>query len=106
RTVGPVRVVGTGLLGTSIGHGLTAHGVEVQLSDISRGALSLAVDYGAGRPAAQGDRPRLVVVAVPPDATADVVEAELAAHPTAVVTDVASVKLEPLHELRRRGVDI
>lgn len=106
RTAGPVRVVGTGLLGTSIGHALTALGVEVQLSDSSRAALSLAVDYGAGRAARPGDRPRLVVVAVPPDVIADVVEAELAAHPDAVVTDVASVKLEPLHELRRRGVDL
>jgi len=106
RTVGPVRVVGAGLLGTSIGHGLTALGVEVVLHDVSRAALSLAVDYGAGRRAAAGDQPKLVVVAVPPDVIADVVEAELAAYPDAVVTDVASVKLEPLHELQRRGVDI
>jgi len=106
RTVGPVRVVGTGLLGTSIGHALTALGVEVQLADSSRAALSLAVDYGAGRIAAPGDRPSLIVVAVPPDVTAEVVEGELAAHPEAIVTDVASVKLEPLEELRRRGVDL
>ena len=36
------------------------------------------------------------------DAVADVVERELAAFPDAVVTDVASVKLEPLHALRAR----
>jgi hypothetical protein len=53
-----------------------------------------------------GDRPLLVVVAVPPDVVADVVERELAAFPDAVVTDVASVKLDPLRELRRRGVDL
>ena len=46
------------------------------------------------------------MVCVPPDVTADVIEAELKAFPEAVVTDVASVKLSPLHQLQSRGVDI
>jgi len=106
RTTGTVRIVGAGLLGASIGHALTAAGVDVALSDASPAQLRLAVDYGAGRAARADDEPRLVVVAVPPDVTADVIEQELAAHPNAVVTDVASVKLEPLRELQARGVDI
>lgn len=106
RTTGTVRIVGAGLLGASIGHALTAAGVDVALSDTSPAQLRLAVDYGAGRPARAEDDPRLVVVAVPPDVTADVIAQELEAHPRAVVTDVASVKLEPLHELRSRGIDI
>jgi len=106
RTSGLVRIVGSGLLGASIGHALTALGVDVALADASPAQLRLAVDYGAGRAARDDDTPALVVVAVPPDVTADVIERELAHHPEAVVTDVASVKLEPLHELRRRGVDL
>lgn len=106
RTAGTVRIVGAGLLGASIGHALRALGVDVALADASPAQLRLAVDYGAGRPAADDDRPLLVVVAVPPDVTADVVARELASFPDAVVTDVASVKLDPLHELRRRGVDL
>ncbi len=106
RTSGTVRIVGSGLLGASIGHALTALGVDVALDDTSPAALRLAVDYGAGRLSRADDRPRLVVVAVPPDVTADVIERELAAHPDAVVTDVASVKLEPLRALVTRGVDI
>ncbi|WP_405372277.1 MULTISPECIES: prephenate dehydrogenase [unclassified Microbacterium] len=106
RTTGTVRIVGAGLLGSSIGHALRALGVDVVLSDASPAQLRLAVDYGAGRHSADGDRPELVVVAVPPDVTADVVERELAAHPQAVVTDVASVKLDPLQVLRSRGVDL
>ena len=43
---------------------------------------------------------------MPPDVTADVIERELARYPRAVVTDVASVKLEPLRTLRERGVDL
>ena len=48
----------------------------------------------------------MVVVAAPPDVVADVVAAELAAHPRAVVTDVASVKAQPLQQLESRGVDL
>lgn len=106
RVHGTVRIVGAGLLGASIGHALTARGVDVVLDDTSPSQLRLAVDYGAGRQARDGDQPSLVVVAVPPDVTADVIERELARHPDAVVTDVASVKLEPLRALRERGVDL
>lgn len=106
RVQGTVRIVGAGLLGASIGHALTALGVDVALDDTSPAQLRLAVDYGAGRRAADGDEPSLIVVAVPPDVTADVIQRELARYPKAVVTDVASVKLEPLRALRERGVDL
>ncbi len=106
RTSGTVRVVGSGLLGASIGHALTARGVDVVLADTSPSQLRLAIDYGAGRAERDDDQPSLIVVAVPPDVVADVVQRELAAFPGAVVTDVASVKLEPLRTLRSRGVDL
>jgi prephenate dehydrogenase len=101
-----VRIVGTGLLGASIGHALTARGVDVILHDASRSNLQLAIDYGAGRASASGDDPALVIVAVPPDVTADVIAAELEAWPTATVTDVASVKSGILHELEAAGADV
>lgn len=90
-TRGPVKIVGTGLLGTSIGLCLQAAGVTVWLQDTSPAALALARDMGAGTPYEDGE-PALVVVATPPDVAGDVVVAQLAAHPAAVVTDVASVK--------------
>lgn len=101
-----VRVVGSGLLGASIGLGLSARGVDVVVDDVSPAARRLAVDYGAGRLPAPDDDPGLVVVAVPPDVTAAVVAAELDRHPRALVTDVASVKAAPLAELRSRGADL
>jgi prephenate dehydrogenase len=106
RIDGQVRIVGAGLLGASIGHALVASGVDVVLADASRTNLRLAVDYGAGRMPADGDDPRLVVVAVPPDATADVVAAELTAWPNALVTDVASVKSSILSELSAASADV
>jgi prephenate dehydrogenase len=106
RVVGPVRIVGTGLLGASIGLALTRLGVEVTLVDSSPTAVKLASEYGAGRPAAAGDNPRLIVVATPPDVVADVVARELAEFPDAIVTDVASVKGSILRDLEGRGIDL
>lgn len=106
RLSGTVRIVGAGLLGASIGHALRAKDIDVVLADTSPAQLRLAIDYGAGRAAREDDAPALIVVSVPPDVTADVIEAELTRFPDAVVTDVASVKLEPFHALRERGVDI
>ena len=106
RVVGQVRIVGAGLLGASIGLALRVKGVDTIVDDASPGALSLAIDYGAGRAAADTDNPALVVVAVPPDQTATVVARELAAYPDAIVTDVASVKALPLAELRAVGADL
>lgn len=101
-----VRIVGTGLLGASIGLALRSQGIDVALADSSPSSVHLASDLGAGRPAHADDKPKIIVVCVPPDVTADVIEAELKAFPGAVVTDVASVKLAPLRQLQARGVDI
>ena len=46
-TRGPVLIVGTGLLGTSLALALRAADVEVQLSDTSPTSLALARDMGA-----------------------------------------------------------
>lgn len=102
---GQVRIVGAGLLGASIGLALVGKGVDVILFDASKASLRLAIDYGAGRAAASGDSPSLIVVAVPPDETADVVADELATWPDALITDVASVKSGILADLRDAGAD-
>ena len=91
----PVLIIGTGLLGTSIGLALRGSGGEVWLSDQSPSALSLAVDYGAGVPYTDElGEPALCVVAVPPDVTAETVRQNLERFPHAFVIDVASVKAE------------
>ena len=105
RVTGQVRIVGAGLLGSSIGLALRARGVDVILHDSSKATLTLAVDYGAGRRTESGDEPTLIVVAVPPDETADVVTDELQTWPSALVTDVASVKAGILAELVATGCD-
>ena len=107
RSRGPVHIIGAGLLGASVGLGLRERGVDVTLEDLSPTTVALAADYGAGRVRSAGDdAPALVVIATPPDVTADVVERALRTYPEAVVTDVASVKLAPYAELVRRGIDL
>lgn len=106
RTQGSVRIVGAGLLGTSIGLALSKLNVPVTLVDASPANLKLAIDYGAGQRAPEQDQPSLIVVCVPPDITADVVARELNEFPTATVTDVASVKSVILDELIASGADL
>ncbi|MCB0896414.1 MAG: prephenate dehydrogenase [Nocardioides sp.] len=98
---GPVEVVGTGLLGTSIGLACRRAGIEVLLTDVASEHLRTASGLGAGRPRRAGDRPQLVVVAVPPDHLgAEIVRA--LEDGDAVVTDVGSVKTGPLASVTGR----
>ena len=109
-TVGPVLIIGSGLLGASLGLALRAGGVGVYLEDASPTSLRLASDVGAGVPfsdviaeagvasadagqdGAGYEAPRIVVVATPPDVADRVIVDSLVRFPNAIVTDVASVK--------------
>lgn len=96
-----VRIIGTGLLGTSLGLALARQGIIASLSDQSKSNLRLAVEYGAGQ--VTDVEPDLVVVCVPPDLTADVVVQALEQFPNATVTDVASVKAEISRQVRAQS---
>ena len=102
-----VRIVGTGLIGTSLGIALSRAGFRVTLVDPSPTAARLARDLEAGEIASDGSgAPDLIVVAAPPDVAAQVVVAELARWPEAVVTDVASVKGAVADAVRDGGGDL
>ncbi len=105
--VDPTVIVGTGLIGASIGCALTRRHVEVYLDDKERSHTMVAATRGAGIVAKPDPQlVRLVVVAVPPAFIADVVEISLRRYPNAVVTDVGSVKGTILRDLQSRGVDL
>lgn len=122
--LGAVLVIGTGLIGTSVGLALTRRGVRVTLDDPSPTARLLARDLGAGTLAAESgrgpgtelhgsgaasldtDRPQLVVVAAPPDVAGQVVVDALRRWPQAVVTDVSSVKQVVLSQVRASGAEL
>lgn len=88
---GPVLVIGCGLLGTSVALALSERGTQVHLRDVRPANVEMAASLGAGT-ADPVTAPALVVIAVPPAAVVDTVNAALEEFPTAVVTDVASVK--------------
>jgi prephenate dehydrogenase len=105
-----VHIIGSGLIGASIGMALRATGAAVSLEDLSPTTAALARDLGAGdlpRPAeTDAGTVELVVVATPPDVTSDVVVAAQQRFPSAVVTDVASVKQIIVDEVATRGGDL
>ncbi|ASK64519.1 prephenate dehydrogenase [Brachybacterium avium] len=100
----PVRIIGTGLIGGSLGLALRRAGVEVQVEDASPGTAALAVELGVGAlPGAEAPDPSLVLVAAPPDVAAALVDRALRSWPDALVADVASVKATVLDGVRQRA---
>lgn len=89
-------MVGAGLLGASIGLALRRSGVEVWLRDVNGENVRTASGLGAGVPEPAGGVPALVVVAVPPDLLGPEIVKALTGTEGAVVTDVGSVKSDPL----------
>ena len=95
-------VVGTGLIGTSIGLALRGQ-ADVVLSDPDPSVVAAAVERGAGRRWDGRETYDHCVVAAPPSAVAGVV-AELPAGGT--VSHVASVQRAVHEDLRTAGVDL
>jgi prephenate dehydrogenase len=85
-------VVGTGLIGTSVGIALRGAGRQVLLVDLDEGALEQAVRRGAGERWQDGDVAEHVVLAVPPAAVADELRAALTSNLDATVSDCSSLK--------------
>lgn len=100
-----VLIRGVGLLGTSLGLALTQTGARTFLEDVDPQAVKTAVAMGAGLDE-ECPAPDVVFVAVPPDQIAEQVAAALRRFPTATVTDVGSVKAEPIATLLATGVDL
>ncbi len=106
KIVGPVLVVGAGLIGGSVAMALTSAGVETYVSDVDPLVAHVAVSRGGGADTEPPDDVGLVVVATPPDQVGATVARVLTTYPTAVVTDVSSVKAQPLADARAAGVDL
>lgn len=105
--ISPALVIGTGLLGASIGCALSEAGAVVHLRDRVHSHAVVAAGRGAGRlDAPHPAEVRLVVVAVPPVAIAEVVSSALESYPHAVVTDVGSVKSRIVADLEALRINL
>jgi prephenate dehydrogenase len=92
-----VRIVGSGLIGTSIGLGLVQRGIAVEMVDSDPGAQALAMDLIGG---ALLTDPDLVVFALPTSALSVILPTEIALNPQSTFMDVGSVKNEVLLQVK------
>lgn len=101
-----VFVIGSGLIGTSIGLALREVGVDVALEDSAAGRLALAVEIGAGRPREAGDTFDLAVVAVPPGEIGAELFRIQQLGICRTLSDVGSAKAQPQADAEALGVDM
>lgn len=91
-----VRIVGAGLIGTSIGLALKSAGSSVHFVDIDKSAELLANDLVKGT---SQDSPDLIIIATPPAPFQKVVEREATLNPQAILMDIGSIKVKPILEI-------
>lgn len=103
-----VGVCGLGLIGGSLLLALRDAGFSVRGCDVWPEPRTWCADQGVpvdGSPEAMARAVDVVIVCVPPHATAPVAATALQANPRAVVLDVASVKRTVVDEVRERVPD-
>ena len=93
-----IRIIGSGLIGTSIGLALAARGVQVEMLDLDQKAQKLAQDLIASE---ISGAPEVILFAIPASALAESFEREFAFNPGSKFIDIASVKTKPQVEVSR-----
>jgi len=88
-TLSHVRIIGSGLIGTSIGLGLALKGVGVSMVDSDRRAQALAADLVKSP---SSDPVDLVIFATPLRAMKSIVDGEFSTNPKSAFIDIGSVK--------------
>ena len=91
-----IRIVGAGLIGTSIGLALKAAGASVQFVDVDSRAQLLANDLVKS---GSFENPDLIIIATPPSAFKSAIERESTLNPQAILMDIGSVKTKPVLEV-------
>jgi prephenate dehydrogenase len=92
-----VRIVGAGLIGTSIGLALAAKNIAVEMVDVDSRNQALAQDLTGGVSIAE---PELIILATPLRALSQVINEQYALNPNSTFMDVCSVKVEPLQKVQ------
>jgi prephenate dehydrogenase len=92
-----VRIVGAGLIGTSIGLALAAKNIAVDMIDLDSRNQALAQDLTG---AVTISEPELIILATPLRALSQVINEQYALNPNSTFMDVCSVKVEPLEKVK------
>lgn len=93
KSFSQVRIVGSGLIGTSIGLGLVQHGIDVEMVDSDPKIQSLASDLIGSK---ANESPEIVIFALPTKDLELVLQSEFDLNPKSIFMDVGSVKTEVL----------
>lgn len=101
-----VLVVGTGLIGTSVALAASDGGAQVWLHDRAASESETARIRGGGEVGLPAEDPDLVVVAVPPEATAAVISGLSRRYLSTTFTDVSSIKTQVLNEVESKNIDL
>jgi len=101
-------IIGTGLIGTSVGLAASAAGWSVHLTDTDPDRARFAASLGAGSVMSETSplAPTLVLAAVPPAEVGRVCVAALQTYPQAVVSHVGSVQSKPVLQVESSGAEV
>ncbi|MFA5918726.1 MAG: prephenate dehydrogenase [Candidatus Nanopelagicaceae bacterium] len=94
-----VRILGSGLIGTSIALALSSAGFRVKMIDSDPHRVSLAQDLVG--PLDGGEDAEIVIFALPSSRLVEVIASEFELNPKATFIDIGSTKAKPLAEIER-----
>jgi prephenate dehydrogenase len=103
-TLSHIRIVGSGLIGTSIGLALTRAGKSVVMVDIDGEAQKLAQDLVGIAP--DGGSSQVTIIASPLSSISQVISSEIAQGLNLGFIDISSVKTNPVLEVSSLGLDM
>ncbi len=98
-----VRIVGSGLIGSSIGLALTAKGISVTMVDIDPAAAKLAQDLMGSIPS---EKSEVTLVASPLSTVSEVIKSEIQQGLNLGFIDISSVKVKPILEVSALDLDM
>ena len=98
-----VRIVGSGLIGSSIGLALTAKGISVTMVDIDPAAAKLAQDLMGSTPS---EKSEVTLVASPLSTVSEVIKSEIQQGLNLGFIEISSVKVKPILEVSALDLDM
>lgn len=93
-----LKIIGSGLIGTSIALGLAGRGIDIEMQDSDPRAQKLAQDLVKSE---QLVNPEVILFALPSSALPEALSRELAINPGSKFIDIGSVKTKPLVDVAR-----
>jgi len=92
-----IKIIGCGLIGTSIALRLRENGAHLALVDSNLGNLKLAEDLIDSPKVSE--QPEIIILATPPEVVFGIAAREFALHPDAIFIDVSGIKSNLINEV-------